>query len=153
MSASENSAGAADDDVKILHAHGLCAGTVAAPEAFFQLRDFLLDHLHPRRAASIRWPRPPPAPAAPRIGIGWPIGVLISGVFGLAMAQIASAFPTAGGLYHWGSILGNRFTGWLTAWFNLLGWSRCSARSTSAPTISSSAPSDRQLGLEDSIGR
>ena len=37
------------------------------------------------------------------------------------MAQIASAFPTAGGLYHWGSILGNRFTGWLTAWFNLLG--------------------------------
>jgi amino acid transporter len=37
------------------------------------------------------------------------------------MAQIASAYPTAGGLYHWGSILGNRFTGWLTAWFNLLG--------------------------------
>ena len=55
------------------------------------------------------------------IGLGWPLGVLISGVFGLAMAQIASAYPTAGGLYHWGSILGNRFTGWLTAWFNLLG--------------------------------
>ncbi|HVO00397.1 MAG TPA: amino acid permease [Steroidobacteraceae bacterium] len=55
------------------------------------------------------------------IGLGWPLGVLISGSFGLAMAQIASAFPTAGGLYHWGSILGNRFTGWLTAWFNLLG--------------------------------
>jgi len=55
------------------------------------------------------------------IGIGWPLGVLVSGSFGLAMAQIASAFPTAGGLYHWGSILGNRFSGWLTAWFNLLG--------------------------------
>src|SRR5882672_6960796 len=55
------------------------------------------------------------------IGLGWPLGVLISGSFGVAMAQIASAFPTAGGLYHWGSILGNRFTGWLTAWFNLLG--------------------------------
>jgi amino acid transporter len=55
------------------------------------------------------------------IGLGWPLGVLISAVFGLTMAQIASAFPTAGGLYHWGSILGNRFTGWLTAWFNLLG--------------------------------
>jgi amino acid transporter len=26
----------------------------------------------------------------------------MSGTFGLAMAQIASAFPTAGGLYHWG---------------------------------------------------
>ena len=55
------------------------------------------------------------------IGLGWPLGVLISGCFALAMAQLASAFPTAGGLYHWGSILGNRFTGWLTAWFNLLG--------------------------------
>ncbi len=55
------------------------------------------------------------------LGLGWPLGVMMSGMFGLAMAQIASAFPTAGGLYHWGSILGNRFTGWLTAWFNLLG--------------------------------
>jgi len=55
------------------------------------------------------------------IGIGWPIGCLISGVFAICMAQISSAYPTAGGLYHWGSILGNRFTGWLTAWFNLLG--------------------------------
>ena len=55
------------------------------------------------------------------VGIGWPIGVVISGVFALCMAQISSAYPTAGGLYHWGSILGNRFTGWVTAWFNLLG--------------------------------
>ena len=55
------------------------------------------------------------------IGIGWPLGCLISAVFAIAMAQISSAYPTAGGLYHWGSILGNRFTGWLTAWFNLLG--------------------------------
>jgi amino acid transporter len=55
------------------------------------------------------------------IGYGWLLGCLISGVFAVSMAQIASAYPTAGGLYHWGSILGNRFTGWLTAWFNLLG--------------------------------
>ena len=37
------------------------------------------------------------------------------------MGQIASSFPTAGGLYHWGSILGGRGAGWLTAWFNLIG--------------------------------
>jgi amino acid transporter len=54
-------------------------------------------------------------------GIGWIIGCLVSAMFALAMAQIASAFPTAGGLYHWASILGNRFWGWLTAWLNLLG--------------------------------
>lgn len=54
-------------------------------------------------------------------GIGWIVGCVISAMFALAMAQIASAFPTAGGLYHWGSILGGRFIGWLTAWMNLLG--------------------------------
>lgn len=54
-------------------------------------------------------------------GIGWIFGCIVSGMFALAMAQIASAFPTEGGLYHWASILGNRFWGWLTAWLNLLG--------------------------------
>lgn len=54
-------------------------------------------------------------------GIGWIVGCVLSGMFALAMAQIASAFPTAGGLYHWSSILGGRFWGWLTAWLNLLG--------------------------------
>ncbi len=54
-------------------------------------------------------------------GIGWLVGCVLSGMFALAMAQIASAFPTAGGLYHWASILGGRFWGWLTAWLNLLG--------------------------------
>ena len=54
-------------------------------------------------------------------GIGWIVGCCVSGFFALCMAQIASAYPTAGGLYHWSSILGNRFTGWVTAWLNLLG--------------------------------
>jgi amino acid transporter len=35
------------------------------------------------------------------IGIGWPLGCLVSGIFAVAMAQIASAYPTAGGLYQW----------------------------------------------------
>ncbi len=55
------------------------------------------------------------------IGIGWPVGCLISLLFALGMAQIASAYPTAGGLYHWSSILGGRGWGWATAWLNLLG--------------------------------
>lgn len=55
------------------------------------------------------------------IGIGWPFACLFSVCTALAMGQIASAFPTAGGLYHWASILGGRGWGWLTAWFNLAG--------------------------------
>ncbi len=55
------------------------------------------------------------------IGIGWPVGVLFGLAFAAAMGQLASAFPTAGGLYHWAAILGGRGWGWATAWFNLLG--------------------------------
>lgn len=55
------------------------------------------------------------------IGIGWPFACLFSVCTALAMGQIASAFPTAGGLYHWASILGGRGAGWITAWFNLMG--------------------------------
>lgn len=55
------------------------------------------------------------------IGIGWPIGCFISFLFALGLAQISSSFPTAGGLYHWGSILGGKGWGWVTAWLNLIG--------------------------------
>lgn len=55
------------------------------------------------------------------IGLGWPAACLFSLAVAAAMAQIASAFPTAGGLYHWGCLLGNRGLGWATAWFNLAG--------------------------------
>jgi amino acid transporter len=55
------------------------------------------------------------------IGIGWPVSCLFSLFCALAMGQIASSFPTAGGLYHWSTALGGRGWGWLTAWFNLAG--------------------------------
>ena len=55
------------------------------------------------------------------IGLGWPLGGLFALIVAASMAQIASAYPTAGGLYHWSSILGGKTWGWLTAWFNLLG--------------------------------
>jgi amino acid transporter len=55
------------------------------------------------------------------IGLGWPLVCLFSLAVALSMAQIASAFPTAGGLYHWGAILGGHGCGWATAWFNLAG--------------------------------
>jgi amino acid transporter len=55
------------------------------------------------------------------VAIGWLVGGLFAMSVAVAMGQIASSFPTAGGLYHWASILGGRAWGWATAWFNLLG--------------------------------
>jgi amino acid transporter len=53
--------------------------------------------------------------------VGWVVGGMFALIVGLALAQIASAYPTAGGLYHWASILGGRGYGWVCAWINLLG--------------------------------
>lgn len=55
------------------------------------------------------------------VGVGWVVGGLFALIVSFAMGQIASSYPTAGGLYHWSSILGGRAWGWVTAWFNLLG--------------------------------
>src|SRR5689334_25370614 len=54
-------------------------------------------------------------------GVVWPIGVGFSLVVALCRAQVASAFPTAGGRYRWSSIPGGRGRGWATAWPSLGG--------------------------------
>jgi len=55
------------------------------------------------------------------IGVGWPLIVCFSLAVASTMGQLASRYPTAGGLYHWATILGGRGWGWATAWFNLAG--------------------------------
>src|SRR5215467_7186068 len=52
---------------------------------------------------------------------GWPIVAGFILIVGLCMAEIVSAFPTAGGIYYWASKLGGPVWGWFTGWFNLIG--------------------------------
>jgi amino acid transporter len=58
--------------------------------------------------------------------IGWPLVTIFVVIVALGMAELASAYPTAGGLYYWASKLGFRGRGgpawgWYTGWFNLIG--------------------------------
>jgi amino acid transporter len=55
------------------------------------------------------------------ISIGWPVicGLILLVAF--SMAELASKYPTAGGLYYWASDLGGRTWGWFTGWFNFVG--------------------------------
>ncbi|HEY6378704.1 MAG TPA: amino acid permease [Candidatus Dormibacteraeota bacterium] len=61
------------------------------------------------------------------MSIGWPIVGFFVMIIGLNMAEVASSYPTAGGLYYWSAKLAH--TGkrnapawsWFTGWFNLLG--------------------------------
>ena len=58
-------------------------------------------------------------PAA--VGLGWPLVTIFTLMVAATMAEIASAYPTAGGLYYWASKLRNKDWGWWTAWLNLGG--------------------------------
>ena len=52
---------------------------------------------------------------------GWPVVSVFVIIVGLGMAEIASKYPTAGGLYYWASKMGGPVWGWFTGWFNLIG--------------------------------
>jgi amino acid transporter len=52
---------------------------------------------------------------------GWPLVSFFVLIVGLGMAEIASKYPTAGGLYYWSSKMGGPGWGWFTGWFNLIG--------------------------------
>ena len=55
------------------------------------------------------------------MGIGWPLVTLFVLFVAAALAELASAIPTSGALYHWASFLGGPTLGWMTAWLNLIG--------------------------------
>jgi amino acid transporter len=53
--------------------------------------------------------------------IGWPLITVFVLAIAASRAEIASAYPTAGGLYYWASRMRNKNWGWWTAWLNLIG--------------------------------
>ena len=53
--------------------------------------------------------------------IGWPFITLFVLCIAASMGEIASAYPTAGGLYYWASRMKSKNWGWWTAWLNLIG--------------------------------
>jgi amino acid transporter len=55
------------------------------------------------------------------ISIAWPVISLLILCVAFSMSELASAFPTAGGIYYWASKLGGAGWGWFTGWFNLIG--------------------------------
>lgn len=58
------------------------------------------------------------------ITLGWPLVGLMTLFVGLAMAEVCSSYPTAGGLYYWAAKLAPSHGpawSWFTGWFNFLG--------------------------------
>ena len=55
------------------------------------------------------------------MAFGWPLVTLFTLAVVCSMAELASALPTSGAMYHWSCRLGGKGWGWFTAWFNIIG--------------------------------
>ena len=53
--------------------------------------------------------------------LGWPLATLFTLTVAASMAELCSAYPTAGAMYHWAADLGGAGAGWLVAWLNIFG--------------------------------
>ena len=53
--------------------------------------------------------------------LGWPIATLFSLALAASMAELCSAYPTSGAMYHWSADLGGPRWGWFVAWLNIFG--------------------------------
>lgn len=56
-----------------------------------------------------------------QMSLGWPLVTLFTLAVVCSMAELASALPTSGAMYHWSCALGGKGWGWFTAWFNIIG--------------------------------
>ena len=53
--------------------------------------------------------------------LGWPIATFFVLAIAASMAELCSAYPTAGAMYHWAADLGGPTCGWFVACFNIFG--------------------------------
>ncbi|MBL8241356.1 MAG: amino acid permease [Bryobacterales bacterium] len=53
--------------------------------------------------------------------VGWPIATIFTLTIAASMAELCSAYPTSGAMYHWAAALGGPATGWFVAWLNIIG--------------------------------
>jgi amino acid transporter len=53
--------------------------------------------------------------------VGWPLATFGTLMVALSMAELCSALPTSGGVYHWAAEFGGPTWAWFTAWLNIIG--------------------------------
>ena len=86
---------------------------------------------------------------------GWPIVGVMTLFVGLAMAEVCSSYPTAGGLYYWSAKLApsnGPAWSWFTGWFNFLGQVAVTAGIDFGAAFFLNAFLDLQFGFSASPG-
>lgn len=80
--------------------------------------------------------------------VGWPLVSVFVLIIAASMAELASAYPTAGGLYFWAYRLGDHRWAWVTAWFNMIGQITITSGINIAAAIYISGAISRIFGVE-----
>src|SRR5258705_5086277 len=83
--------------------------------------------------------------------VGWPLVSLFTLCVAASMAELASVYPTAGGLYFWAFRLGGRGWAWVTAWLNMIGQVTATAGINIAAAIYIIGAASRMLHLPSSL--
>ncbi len=86
---------------------------------------------------------------------GWPFVGLMTLLVGLAMAEVCSSYPTAGGLYYWSAKLAKSngpAWSWFTGWFNFLGQVAVTAGIDFGAAFFLNALLDLQFGFDATPG-
>ena len=55
------------------------------------------------------------------MSLGWPLATVFTLLLAASMAELCSAYPTSGAMYHWATALGGRAVGWFVASLNIVG--------------------------------
>jgi amino acid transporter len=55
------------------------------------------------------------------MALGWPLATFFTLLLAASMAELCSAYPTSGAMYHWAAALGGPASGWFVAWLNIVG--------------------------------
>src|SRR5438128_5760574 len=79
--------------------------------------------------------------------VGWPVVSLFTLCVAASMAELASLYPTAGGLYFWAYRMGGRGPAFTTAWLNMVGQVTITAGIDIAAAIYLIGTATRLLGL------
>src|SRR5262245_41809729 len=83
--------------------------------------------------------------------VGWPIVSLVTLAVAASMAELASAYPTAGGIYVWAFRLGGPRWAWVTAWLNMIGQVTITAGINIAAAIYLIGAVSRMFDLPDGL--
>jgi amino acid transporter len=53
--------------------------------------------------------------------LGWPVATIFTLALAASMAELCSAYPTSGAMYHWAAALGGPGWAWFVAWISIAG--------------------------------